>query len=97
MGKSYHSKRLFGVLNGNDGISSWLALAEKYDSYTKETHRVCYEDIITHKMRHGEELPDFFKIEDLRVRLKDMGEVISDERFEGIILHAITTDYHYVR
>ena len=26
-----------------------------------------------------------------------MGEIISDERFEDIILHAITTDYDYVR
>ena len=36
-------------------------------------------------------------MEDLRVRLKDMREVISDERFKDIILHAITTDYDYVR
>ena len=81
-----------------DGISAWLALAEKYDSYTKETRCACYEDLSTHKMRHGEDSEDFFfKMENLRVRLIDMGEVISDERFEDIILHAITTDYDYVR
>ena len=81
-----------------DGISAWLALAEKYDSYTKETRRACYEDLTTHKMKHGEDPEDFFfRMEDLRVRLKDMGEVIPDERFDDIILHAITTDYDYVR
>ena len=80
-----------------DGISAWLALAEKYDSYIKDTRRACYEDLTTHKMRHGEDPEDFFKMEDLRVRLKEMGEGISDERFEDIILHAITTDSDYVR
>ena len=81
-----------------DGISAWLALAETYDSSIKETRRACYEDLTTDKMRHGEDLEDFFfKMEDLRVRLKEMGEVISGERFEDIILHAITTDYDYVR
>ena len=49
-------------------------------------------------MRHGEDPEDlFFTMEVHRVPLKDMGEVISYERFEGIILHAITTDYDYVR
>ena len=80
------------------GISTWLALAEKFGSYTKDTRRACYEDLTTHRMRHGKDPEDFFfKIEDLRVRLKDMGEVISAERFEDIILHTITTDYDYVR
>ena len=49
-------------------------------------------------MRHREDPEDFFfKIKDLWVRVKDMGDVISDERFEDIILHAIATDYDYVR
>ena len=72
-----------------DGISAWLALAEIHDSYG---------DLTTHHMKHGENPEDFFfKMEALRVRLKDMGEVISDERFEDIVQHAITTDYDYVR
>ena len=81
-----------------DGIFAWLALAETYDSYTKETRRACYEDLTTHKIRHWQDPEDiFFNMEDLRVRLEDMGDVISDERFEDIIMHAITTDYDYVR
>ena len=76
-----------------DGIATWLALAEKDDSYTKKTRRAYYGDLTTHKMRYGED-PEhfFFKMEDLRVCLNDMREVFSDERFEDIILHAITTD-----
>ena len=71
--RQFMGKRRVEVLG--DGISAWLALAEKYDSYTKETRRACYEDLTTHKMRHEEDPEDFFfKMEDLRVRLKDMGE-----------------------
>ena len=36
-------------------------------------------------------------MEDFRVRLKYMRKVISYERFEYIILHAIATAYDYVR
>ena len=39
-----------------DGISARLALAEKYDSYTKETRRACYEDLITHRSDMGKTL-----------------------------------------
>ena len=81
-----------------DGISALLGLAEKYYSYTKEARRACYEDLTTHKMRHGDDPEDFFfEKGDRRVRLKDMGEVISDECFENIIVHTITMDYDYVR
>ncbi|CAN0586783.1 unnamed protein product, partial [Ectocarpus sp. 12 AP-2014] len=77
---------------------AWLALAEKYDSHTKETRRACDEELTTNKMAQGEDPDDFFtKMEDLRERLKDMGEIVSDERFEDIILQAISNDYDYVR
>ncbi|CAN0354986.1 unnamed protein product, partial [Ectocarpus sp. 4 AP-2014] len=49
-------------------------------------------------MARGEDPDDFFTtMENLRERLKDMGAIISDERFEDIILQAISTDYDYVR
>ena len=81
-----------------NGVAAWEALAEKYDSFTKETRRACYEELTTNKMAQGEDPDDFFtKMEDLRERLKDMGEIVSDERFEDIILQAISNDYDYVR
>ena len=82
-----------------DGISAWLALAESMTAIPKKTRRACYGDLTAHKkMRHGVDPEDFFfKMEDIRVRLKDMGDVISDERFDDIILRAITTDYDYVQ
>ncbi|CAN0576532.1 unnamed protein product, partial [Ectocarpus sp. 12 AP-2014] len=77
-----------------NGAAAWLALAEKYDSYTKETRRACYDELTTKKMAQGEDPEDFFTaVEDMRDRLKDMGEIISDERFEDIILQAISNDY----
>ncbi|CAN0602669.1 unnamed protein product, partial [Ectocarpus sp. 12 AP-2014] len=49
-------------------------------------------------MAQGEDPEDFFTtVEDLRERLKDLGEIISGERFEDIILQAISNDYDYVR
>ena len=81
-----------------DGISAWLAHVDKYDSYTKETRRACYKDLTTHRRKHAKDPKYFFfRMANLWVRLKDMGEVFSDERFEVIILLAITTDYDYVR
>ncbi|CAN0436056.1 unnamed protein product, partial [Ectocarpus sp. 13 AM-2016] len=63
-----------------DGAAAWLTLAEKYDSHTKETRRAYYEELTTNKMAQGEDPDDFFtKMEDLRERLKDMGEIVSDE------------------
>ena len=37
-----------------------MALAEKYDSYTKETRRACYDELTTKKMAQGEDPEDFF-------------------------------------
>ncbi|CAN0028883.1 unnamed protein product, partial [Sphacelaria rigidula] len=81
-----------------NGVAAWEALAEKYDSFTRETRRACYEELTTNKMAQGED-PDYFftKMEDLRERLKYLGEIVWDKRFEDIILQAISNDYDYVR
>ncbi|CAB1102163.1 unnamed protein product [Ectocarpus sp. CCAP 1310/34] len=49
-------------------------------------------------MAQGEDPDGFFiTVEDVRQRPKDMVEIISDERFEDVILQAISNDYDYVR
>ncbi|CAN0535206.1 unnamed protein product, partial [Ectocarpus sp. 12 AP-2014] len=49
-------------------------------------------------MAQGEDPDDFFAtVEDLRERLKDVGGTISDDKFEDIILLAISNDYDFVR
>ncbi|CAM9993471.1 unnamed protein product, partial [Sphacelaria rigidula] len=56
----------------------WKVLAGKYDSYTKETQRACYDELCNTKTQHGQDPEDFFyKMDDLRARLHDIGEVIS--------------------
>ncbi|CAN0584727.1 unnamed protein product, partial [Ectocarpus sp. 12 AP-2014] len=88
-----HEGKKQGEGFGN-GTAAWLVLAEKYDSHTKEPRRACYEELTANKMAQGEDPDDFFtKMEDLRERLKDMGEIVSNERFEDIILQAISNDY----
>ena len=47
--RQFESKRQGEGLG--DEITAWLAVAEKYDSYTKETRRACHEALIPHKMR----------------------------------------------
>ena len=81
-----------------DGQAAWNALTSKYDGCTKEARRACHEKLTTLKMEDKQDPEDFFfKMDDLRQRLAEMGEVVSDERYEDIILQGITNDYDCVR
>ena len=49
-------------------------------------------------MKSGEDPIDFFtKLDEQRVRLADMGETLTDESFEDIILRALPKEYDFVR
>ena len=39
----------------------------------------------------------FYEMDNWKNRLEEMEEKISDYRYEDIIIHAISTDYEYVR
>ncbi|CAM9675499.1 unnamed protein product, partial [Sphacelaria rigidula] len=78
--------------------TAWKALAGKYDSYKKVTRRACYDELCNTEMQHGQDPENFFyKMDDLRARLHDTGEVVSDGRYEDIILHSITNYNNFVR
>lgn len=49
-------------------------------------------------MQRGQDPDDFFStMKDLQLRLENMGDDVLGERFEDVILQAITNDYDYVR
>ena len=49
-------------------------------------------------MKSGEDPIDFFaKLDEQRLRLADMGEMLTDESYEDIILRALPKEYDFVR
>ncbi|CAM9720529.1 unnamed protein product, partial [Sphacelaria rigidula] len=81
-----------------NGVAAWNALADRFDGNTKEARRACREQLFTTVMKSGEDPSDFFsKMDDLRARLRDMGENFPDESFEDVLLRALPKEYNFVR
>ena len=80
------------------GQKAWNALYIKYNSNSKEARRACYEKLVSFRMEGGLH-PDDYSINlfEIRGRLNEMGEKISDERFEDILLQGLTDDYDVVK
>lgn len=69
----------------------------RYDSDTTK-NRNMLEELTTSKMTQGKDPDELFaEMGDLRIRLKNMEEVVSDDRFEDIIVQSIANDYDCVR
>ena len=84
-----------GVGNGQ---AAWNALEEKYNSHTKEARRAYHEKLHSTKMISGDDPDNFlYTMDGFRERLEDMGQPVPDERYEDIILQAITAEYARVR
>ena len=63
-----------------EGVAAWKALKERFDGNTKEARRACREKLFTTTMPSGGDPTDFIStMNDLRLRLADMGEQIVDE------------------
>lgn len=90
--------QVWGGHGTGNGQAAWKALSEKYNSYTRETRRAFHEELTNFSMEQGQDPEDFFsKIEHLWQRLDDMGETISDERFQDIILQGLPDDYRFIQ
>ncbi|CAN0262151.1 unnamed protein product [Ascophyllum nodosum] len=84
-----------GVGNGQ---AAWNALEKKYNSNTKEARRAYHEYLHNAKMKSGDDPDDFlYTMDGYRERLKDMGQLVPDERYEDIILQALPAEYERVR
>ena len=80
------------------GAAAWKALADRFDGNTKKARRACRAQLFSAVMESGEDPADFLsKMDDLRLRLRDMGEEITDESYEVVILQALPKEYDFVR
>ena len=66
-----------------NGAAAWAALKERFAGNTKESRRVLREQLHAAKLRHGQNAIDFLAtMDDLKLRLEDMGESTPKETFE---------------
>ena len=80
------------------GQKALNALYTKYNSNSKEARRACYEKLVSSRMEEEQDPDDFtIKLLEIRGRLHEMGEKISDERFEDILLQGLTDDYEFIK
>ena len=78
-----------------DGVEAWEALSLRFDGNTKKPV-ACREKLIHASMKFGEDPIDFFtKLDEQRLRLADMGETLTDESYEDIILRALPKEYDF--
>ena len=81
-----------------DGVGAWEELSVRLDGNTKEARRACCEKLTHASMTFGEDPIDFFaKLDEQRLRLAVMGETLTDESYEDIILRALPKEYDFVR
>ena len=84
-----------GVGNGQAG---WNAPEEKCNSPTKEAKRAYHEKLHRTKMKSRGDPDDFlYTMDGFHERLEDIGQPVSDERYEDIILQSIPAEYERVR
>ena len=81
-----------------DGQKTWNALYSKDNSNSKEERRACYEKLVSFQMEDGVD-PDYCTIKriEIRRRLHEMEEKLSDDRFKIILVQGLTDDYEFVK
>ena len=63
-----------------DGVAAWKSLKQRFDRNTKEARRACWEKLLTTITPSGGHPTDLISImDDLQLRLADMGEQILDD------------------
>ena len=80
------------------GQMTWKALTENYNEHTKETRKACHEKLVNTKVEPGQDPDDiFFVLDEYRDLLEEMGQTVHDERYEDIVLQALSPEYERVR
>ena len=76
-----------------EGQAVWNAPEDKHNSNTKEARRAYHEYLHNTKMKSGDDLDDcFYTMDGYRERLEDIGQPVSDERYEDIILQVLLAE-----
>ena len=74
-----------------DGVAAWKALTERFDGNTKKARRACREKLFNITMPFGGYPTDFIStMDDLRLRLADMGEQLLDDTYAGLLLNSVS-------
>eukprot|EP00752_Nemacystus_decipiens_P010530 g9376.t2 len=83
-----------------NGAAAWKALNARFDAHTQEARRACHRDLFNLRHNAGQDPIDFFtKGWDLRLRLKVLGEEVSDDVYLDIMLSGLTEapEFKFIR
>ena len=83
-----------------DGRAAWKALNARFDAQTQEARRACHNELFNLRHLQGGDPIDFFtKGWDLRLRLKGLGEEVSDDVYLDIMLSGLTKapEFKFIR
>ena len=73
-------------------------MKEHFDGNTKEARQACREKLFSSAMRAGSDPTDFIaKIDDLRLRLADMGEEILDDTYADLLLNSFPNEFELIK
>ena len=80
-----------------DDVAACKALKERFDGNTKEARCACREKVFT-TMPSGGDPNDFIStMDDLRLRLADMGEQILDDTYADPLLNSFPKEFAFIR
>ena len=83
-----------------DGAAAWNALNERFDAQNQEARRACHNELFNLRHKAGGDPIDFFtKGWDLKLRLEVLGEEVSDEVYQDIMLNGLTAapEFRFIR
>ena len=81
-----------------DGVAAWKSLKERFDGNTKEDRRAWREKLFSSAMRAGSDPTDFIaKMDDLRLRLADMGEEMLDDTYVDLLLNSFPKEFEFIK
>ena len=91
-----HESTKVGCLG--DCVAAWKALKERYDGNTKKARRARREKLFTITMPSGGDPTDLIStMDDLRLRLADMGDQIVDETYADVLLNSFPNNFAFIR
>ena len=74
-----------------DGAAAWNALNEHFDAHNEEARRACHNELFN--LRHkadGDPVDVFTNRLDLKLRFEVLGEEVSNEVYQDIMVNALT-------
>ena len=81
-----------------DGAAAWNALKESFDGNTKEARRAWRDKLFSKSVKPGGDPVDFIAtMDDLRLRLEDMGERIFDDTYTDVLLNSFPKLFEFIK